>query len=165
MSSSVQPPLPPIRNWPLGFCDCCSYQDAKGDCQFIYFVLSCVHTCCVLGEIHTLLNEQRPTCCHMSNEGLGICILTIPACIFGPLGGICWTSSCSAKFRHDTVLKYRIDDKDDTRCCCCTLPTCCVGCFFPCSLFQVLMTLRHFQNEDQGKRIQTNGTLQTPLIK
>jgi hypothetical protein len=95
-----------------------------------------------LSETHFFIprysKEKKTCCCDMGSEGCLCCLISTPINIFGPLGGFCWFALNSAKIRHDVASKYDIQEDTD-------LPSCLVGCCFPCSLFQVLMTLRNFE--------------------
>ena len=144
------------NTWATGLCGCCSYRDDAGSCYFCptFFPQAVCGPCCIDGEIHTILNQQTPCCCRMSTGGWCTCLVQIPIAIFGPFGGLVLNICCGIRTRQEVIERY--DIKDDTACCCCTS---CVGCMFPCSLFQILMTLREFEK----KGIKPKSSLTTPI--
>lgn len=111
-------------------------------------------TCFVVGRIRTLYVNETVQCCDMGTQGLALCCISTPINIAGPLGGFCWFAINSAKMRHDVVKHYGLDDSKAGTCCCFNIPTCCIGVCYPCSLFQILMTLRQFKNEGKLSAIE-----------
>ena len=79
--------------------------------------------------------------------------MEVPVAIFGPFGGLVLSICCGVKTRSDVKKAYDIGD--DRSCC-----SSCEGMCFPCSLFQILMTLREFE----AKGIKPNNMKQ-PLNK
>lgn len=140
-------PINSQNKWPLGFCDCFSYKNSKtGDCKWCPFFLpmGLCGTCCLVGRIRTLYINEPEQCCGMGNQGLGLCCISTPINIFGPLGGYCWFALNGLKARHDVAIQYGINDKETCGCCCNCWTGICTTIWFPCNLFQVLMTLEEF---------------------
>jgi hypothetical protein len=137
------------RLWPLEFCDCFSYKDPAGGCHwFPDFIPKAVcGTCFLVGEGYSAFHDESEVCCNLGWGGLGCCIISVPINIAGPLGGFCWFAGHSVYMRQEAVKKYNIDDsKTEAKCCCCTLPSWVIGVCYPCSMFQVIMTVREFGN-------------------
>lgn len=84
------------------------------------------------------MKEEKKCCMDMGCEGCLCCLISFPINVLGPLGGFCWFACNSAKMRHEVVRKYNIEEDAE-------IPSCVIGWCFPCSLFQVLMTLREFE--------------------
>jgi hypothetical protein len=80
------------------------------------------------------------------------CLIEVPFAIFGPFGGMALSVCCGVKTRSDVKSAYDIGD--DNSCC-----NSCVGACYPCSLFQILMTLREFET----KGIKPNNNIKQPL--
>lgn len=100
------------NEWALGLCDCCSYRDPDGKCWFFptFFPQALCGPCCIDGEIHTIINEEKECCCRMSRGGICRCLLEVPIGIFGPFGGLILSLCCGVKTRHEVRTKYDIND-------------------------------------------------------
>lgn len=104
-----------------------------------YSHIVCVFVCSLLSLISSrYVKEKKSCCCNMGYEGCLCCLISTPINILGPFGGFCWFACNSAKMRHDVASRYNLQEDSD-------LPSCIIGWCFPCSLFQVLMTLRHLE--------------------
>ena len=146
-----------MNAWSTGLFDCCSYRDPVTDkCTWFpaFFPQAVCGACCIDGEIHTMMNNEKPICLRMSAGGMRLCCLEIPCFLFGPLGGAGLACCCGIVTRKEAIDKFNIrKDSDMTPC----LATIC----FPCSSFQILMTLRDFKR----KGIAPKSDLKTPLAQ
>ena len=114
---------PPKREWPLGFCDCCSHG------IFPNFIPKAVcGTCFIVGESLSNLKDEEVKCCNMGSSGICCCLISVPINIAGPLGGFCWFAGHSMQMRSETAAKYNIDDDNyKVTCCCISCPSWVVG--------------------------------------
>lgn len=108
----------PGNKWSLGLCDCCSYRDLDGKCWFFptFFPQALCGACCIDGEIHTIMNEEKECCCRMSTGGICRCLMEIPIGLLGPFGGIVLSLCCGVKTRHEVISLYEINDEGSTCC-------------------------------------------------
>jgi hypothetical protein len=144
------------NEWSLGLCDCCSYRDHENKCWFIpkFFPQAIFGSCCIEGEIQTILNQEEPCCCRMGRGGWCTCLIQLPIGFFGPFGGMLMAVCCGPRLRNEVVSTYNINDPG-----CCGHGWCLgtlsklssslypssLGLMYPCSLFQILFTLRDFE--------------------
>ena len=107
------------NKWALGFCDCCSYRDEEDKCWFFptFFPQALCGTCCIEGEIYSIINDESRCCCRMGSGGLCRCIIQVPIGILGPFGGIPLAICCGAKTRHEVITKYEMSDGSSGICC------------------------------------------------
>lgn len=114
------------NHWSLGLCDCCNYRDHKGSCHFFptFFPQALFGSCCIEGEIQTILSQEKVMCCRMGKSGWCSCLLQLPIGLFGPFGGILLAIICGPKLRNEVVKAYNIKDSG-----------CCLGKLF-ISLFK-----------------------------
>lgn len=104
------------------------------------------------GGIHTSLIEEDPICCGMGAEGLCCCIALLPFAIYSPSGGMGVFCLVTNYLRNKTMQKYGVEDND---LCNCSSPClnsvcnyCCYGFFYPCSLFQMFVSIEYWDQED-----------------
>lgn len=136
-------------SWPLGPYDCFFFQ-YKNKCMCIpYFIpMSICSTCCLLGRIRSKLVQEDICCCGMGEQGCVLCLISAPIAMVGPFGGCCWYAWVAAYIRNQVIDAYNIDDIYTNGSNCCCVPSM-VSICYPCSLFQIYMTLLSFeQNAD-----------------
>ncbi len=143
-----------LGEWPVGLCDCFSYRDSvDNSCKwFPFFVpMAVCGTCMIVGRIHSRMEEERVLCCDMGCSGWLCCALATPINFFAPLGGACYFSSLAAIFRTEITEKYNLSKHESNKCCfgegCLNTGCECMhnACNYPCSFFQIYMTLRELQ--------------------
>jgi hypothetical protein len=131
----------PYNEWSLGLFDCCSYKDPESKwCQVFptFFPQAMCGSCCIDGEIYTIMHQDRVCCLRMSWCGWRTCALQAPFAVFGPFGGVIMGLCCGIFTRREVVERYNIKTNGMAEC----VPYLC----FPCSTFQILMTLRDYQS-------------------
>lgn len=101
-----------------------------------------------IGKTYTTLYEEEAICCEMGPKGLCLCTsliplncITIPGCGVTPLPSCIAYCCLSMWLRRKFVMKYNVDES----LACGTMLF--YASFFPCSLYQVLRTARHFDVE------------------
>lgn len=144
-------------SWPLGAYDC-FYFRYKNQCQcFPFFIpMSVCGTCCILGRIRSKLVQEDVCCLGMGEQGCCLCALSAPLTMCGPFGGFCWFAWTIWTMRRQVVETYNIDDiyvNNKNSCCCC--PSL-ITILYPCSAFQIYMTLLLFE--------QSTDDFDSPLV-
>jgi hypothetical protein len=90
----------------------------------------------------------------MGRGGWCTCLIQLPIGFFGPFGGMLMAVCCGPRLRNEVVSTYNINDPG-----CCGHGWCLgtlsklssslypssLGLMYPCSLFQILFTLRDFE--------------------
>ncbi len=107
------------NQWALGLFDCCCYKDSDGSCWIIptFFPQALLSPCCIDGEIHTIMHQEKPICCRMSSAGLCKCLVEIPVSFLGPFNGLFLSICCGILTRRNVVRMYNIDDSKACTCC------------------------------------------------
>lgn len=108
----------------------------------------------IVGRIHSRMEKEKEWCCDMGCSGWMCCALATPINLFAPLGGACYFSSLAAIFRNEISEKYNLETHSSNQCCfgdnlfnsCCEVTH--NACNYPCSFFQIYMTLRELQYEN-----------------
>lgn len=85
-----------------------------------------------------------------------LCFVTIPVSFYHPIGGLVCFGVISNKLRHETAKKYNAES-DDINCCADPQLNCCFNyvhnaCNYPCSLFQVLVSMDEWDQQNAEKR-------------
>ncbi len=89
----------------------------------------------------------------MGQQGLCCCIALCPLAIYSPTGGLGAFCVVTNYLRQKTMEKYNVEDHDLCNCsdpnvnCLCNY--CCYGCHYPCSLFQMTVSIEYWEEEDQ----------------
>jgi len=108
----------------------------------------------IIGQTFSRLNDEEPKFCSLGNDGLCLCCLNIAVMFTGPCGGSIFFGAESVALRKTIVQKYNIDDDYDSNCCgSSTLGSIHLMCSYPCSLFQMVVTLEEFQNQAKVQKI------------
>lgn len=126
------------RQWKSDFCGCFCYRTPEGSCTcFPYFIpMSVCGTCCIIGRIVTKINYESPICCEMGPLGWCTCFFSNVA--MGPPGFL--VAGCC--LRNHIVKKYDVQSSLPE-----PLPACC----FPCSYYQMFMSLREWHAEAEAE--------------
>lgn len=107
-----------------------------------------------MGKLHSKLSKEEIVCCGMGKEGLCACLVLLPFAIYTPASGFGVFCCISSYMRQRTIQQYNVEEE----------PICCIGtalnpvCDFvfygvnyPCSLFQVLMSVEQWESESTTK--------------
>ena len=88
----------------------------------------------------------------MGKEGLCCCIMLGPLSVYTPTGGVGAFCVVTNYLRQKTMIKYGVEDDDV---CNCSNPGmnslcnyCCHGLNYPCSLFQMAVSIEYWEEED-----------------
>ena len=116
------------------------------------------------GRLWTKVYKESPCCCQLGPTGGLICLLTLPLSVYSPMGGMCAFCVLSNHLRAKVVNEYNVEEE---QCCCCgscnsTINYFHFGCNYPCSLFQVAMSLEHWEYEDKHSQTVVHTT--NPVI-
>ena len=102
-----------------------------------------------------MLTSEREVVCEMGEKGLLCCCISAFPSLFSPLGGACYFSLLSAAWRQEMHSRFQMAELPPT--CTCWGAECnpaCefvhLACLYPCSFFQIYVTLRELQNEQRG---------------
>lgn len=147
------------NRWSLGLFDCLSYQDSTTSgccclypCIPVFFPQAVCGSCFIEGEIHTIMYQEKTLCCRMGGGGWCRCLTWLPISLCGPFGGVLLAFCFGPILRNSVVSRYDISDSDVGTC---------GGFCYPCSLFQILFTLRDY--ERQGIKPKKDS-ITTPLV-
>jgi hypothetical protein len=158
MTETIKKELIPRKKWVTGLYSCCTYiePDTKQSlCCPYFFPMSLLGNCCIEGRMTTILNDESVICCEMGSKGFGACMCGIIPSLFGPLGGLVWFAASSVMYRNDIAKRYGVTD--DEFCCspCSICDTLCLGLHYPCSFFQMYVSLRQWDKEDKKNKSST----------
>lgn len=88
----------------------------------------------------------------MGKEGICCCIVLCPLSIYSPTGGLGAFCLVTNYLRQKTITKYGVEDSDV---CNCSNPFmnsvcnyCCYGLNYPCALFQMMVSIEYWDQED-----------------
>mmetsp|Transcript_15748 Transcript_15748/g.14250 ORF Transcript_15748/g.14250 Transcript_15748/m.14250 type:complete len:156 (-) Transcript_15748:20-487(-) len=130
------------NSWASGFFDCFGYKDKDKGCVYIPFFIpmSVCGTCCILGRITTILEDEPVTCCEMGKAGSLMCLISLPIGILGPFGGFCWYGLNGIRMREEVIEKYHIRDDEE-------VGPCIAGVCYPCNYFQLYTTIKDIRRD------------------
>lgn len=103
------------------------------------------------GKACSKVYHEKTCCLQLGPKGGLICVATLPLSIYSPLGGLGAFFCLSMWLRSKVVSEYDVEEE--------TCFTCCgpcgpfvdkvfFGCNYPCSLFQVLVAVDHWEKEE-----------------
>ena len=101
----------------------------------------------------------------MGNTGLCLCLAMIPLGIYTPSGGFGIYCCLTTYLREEVIEKY---NAEETSICSCPGPlnpicnTIALGINYPCSLFQLLVAMKHWDDEDAAA---ANAQVKPPFPK
>lgn len=103
----------------------------------------------IAGKTCSKVIEERTCVCGLGPQGCLVCLLTIPLGVYHPIAGFGIFCVLSNYLREATIAKYNVEEE---QCCCCGSMNYCInylhfGCNYPCSLFQVLVSIEHWEAE------------------
>lgn len=110
------------------------------------------------GRLWSKLYDERPICPNGTGCcGCVLCLVTIPLGVYHPISGMTAFCCISNHLRRKAIEKYHV--KPDEECTCCCGRGCCsswvnychFGCNYPCSLFQVMVSVDKWDNEIKGQ--------------
>jgi hypothetical protein len=104
------------------------------------------------GKIHSSLRKEKPICCGMGNEGVCCCIMLCPLAIYSPTGGLGAFCCVTNYLRYKTMEKYGVEESNVCNCSSPGMNTmcnfCCYGFHYPCALFQMLVSIEYWEQEE-----------------
>jgi hypothetical protein len=163
------------KKWKSSLFGCLGYRTPTDECMFCpyFFPMSVLGTCCAAGvppssppflplphlfphpclsssgRITTKLENEEPICLQIGSKGACTCVLS--NLLFGPVG---WMI-CGYCLRQQVIEKYRVEEEG---CCLCN-----VVCF-PCSYFQMMVSVNEWEQERQVALTGTGTTtLRNPI--
>jgi hypothetical protein len=95
--------------------------------------MSVCGTCCAIGRIETIVNDETPLCCEMGPCGICSCFLS--NALLGPPGFMLY--GCCLRDR--VIKKFRITSDESI----------CFKLCYPCSFFQMLVSVQEYKIEDE----------------
>lgn len=115
----------------------------------------------VAGKTWTKVKEEKPCCLGLGPQGCLICLATLPVGVYHPIAGMGVFCCISNYLREQIVEKYNVEEE---QCCCCGswnyyINYCHFGCNYPCSLFQVLVSVEEWEEEARS-----TVSIATPII-
>lgn len=118
----------------------------------------------IIGQIHTKLNNEPIICCDVGQQGLCLCLILIPFSVYTPASGFGVFCCVSNYYRRKVAERYGVED--DKVCCTDNADLnpigdfCYYGVHYPCSLFQVVMSMRHWDESPENQQVGTVNNLQ-----
>lgn len=140
----------PKRQWSIPLYGCL---DSHRFCPLFCPIAICF-TPNIIGQVFSRLNDEEPKCLSLGSDGLCVCCLNVAVMLTGPCGGVIFFGAESLALRKTIIQKYDIDDEKDSHC----LESPSLGsihlmCSYPCSLFQMAVTLEEIQLEEKAQKI------------
>ncbi len=117
-------------------------------CPFFCPMAMC-GTCFVIGRLYSLLEKEEPLCCDMGPIGCATCILS-NACL-GPPGFM--LLGCCIRQRVIHTYNVRQSDSEFIYALC-----------FPCSYFQMLMSVREWEHEKKQNELTNTNNVASPIV-
>ena len=108
--------------------------------------MSLLCTCCLIGRIETKMAGENEICCELGVKGAACCFL-FSTVFYGPPGFILY----NIHLRKKVIEQYNVSPSDIT---------CSDKCCYPCSYFQMLVSLQEWDNERRASEIHSHK--QTP---
>lgn len=120
------------------------FRDPSGNCKCIpdFMPISLLCTCCLIGQIETKMTGENEICCEMGVKGAACCCL-FSTVFYGPPGFILY----NCRLRKKVIKKYNVSPSEST----CHQEWC-----YPCSYFQMLVSLQEWDNERRASEIHSN---------
>jgi len=113
-------------------------------CWPLFCPIAMICTPSILGTIYSRLNDEEPVFC--SSCGF-CCIVNFAIAFLGPCGGMFCFGAEALALRKSVIQKYNVID-DDAYCCGSeTLGSIHLMCSYPCTLFQVAVSLEEWNHE------------------
>lgn len=105
------------------------------------------------GRLWSKVYRESTCCCDLGPVGCLICLGTLPLSVYSPMGGMAVFCCLSNHLRSKVVEEYNVEEE---QCCCCGscnpwINFCHFGCNYPCSLFQVAISLEHWEYEAKNQ--------------
>lgn len=104
------------------------------------------------GRVCSQAYEEKPCCLELGFCGALICFTMIPFSMYHPVGGMGAFCLLSSHLRSKLVLKYNIEEEKACPCESWNTPWitfCHFGCNYPCSFFQMYVSVDEWRKEGQ----------------
>lgn len=141
------------KEWVMDLCSCCSYTDPDNNFHKFEIFQSICCANAIYGKSFSRLNRESTCCLDMGMQGLCLCCIQIPISIYHPMGAVCIMGLLSNCLRKQVIATYNVSEQnacDDGYTCCCSHDLCNefhYGCNYPCSLFQMLNSMREWDTQ------------------
>lgn len=116
------------------------------------------------GQICTHITGERPLCCDMGLQGCLLCGISTPISLYSIPGGILCFFFLSWYQRDEVLRQWNVIEEE--ACCCGPCNPCCsvlhFHCNYPCSFFQVYMSILEFE-EVERRAATINVAVAQPL--
>lgn len=118
------------------------------------------------GRLCSRVRKEKTLCCGLGSCGCLICLATTPLSVYHPISAVAAFCVISNTIRQDVVSEYNVEEEQ----CCCLGDTlnsyinyCHFGCNYPCSLFQVLVALDEWENDQKLVPVIINPVVANPV--
>lgn len=112
------------------------------------------------GRVCTKAYHEQPCCLQLGPYGCLLCVAALPISVYSPFGGFGLFCCVSNYLRAKVVREYNVEEEQNCTCCGPCNPyidQMHLGCNYPCSLFQMYVSLEQWEYEDKHQLI-----VQTP---
>lgn len=102
------------------------------------------------GRVCTRIYDEKPVCCDLGWRGIGVCLATLPVGTYEPVGGLIFFVAFTYCLRHWVMRKYNVEEEKVCPCISCRTPFLeflYYGLSYPCSLFQMYVSLKEWDDE------------------
>ena len=150
LSSAVYNDTRPKKKFVSGLYGCFDYVSPitnRKRCIPLFCPIAMICTPSILGTIYSRLNDEEAEFCSMGREGGFCCIVNWAIAFLGPCGGMFCFGAESLALRKSVIQKHNVID-DDAYCCGSeNLGSIHLMCSYPCSLFQIAVSLEEWNHE------------------
>ena len=104
------------------------------------------------GRVYSQVVPEKSVCSGMGVVGLLMCLLLIPLSFYSPIGGMICFGFIANYLRQQVIARYNVED-DNYFCCGCLDPFLNFvhnACNYPCSLFQMKVSMDEWDEESQN---------------
>ena len=114
-----------------------------------YIILSCLCVCsanCIAGRMCTKVTREKECCCRMGSLGGLVCLVTLPFSFYHPIASMAGFCCLSNHIRAQVIQQYDVEEEKNFCCGPCNpwLDYCHFGCNYPCSFFQMEMSIEEW---------------------
>jgi hypothetical protein len=107
----------------------------------------------MIGKIYSQLYKEEQLCNQVGPVGGLLCVGLIPVSMYSPVAGVLCFGTLTNVLRHRVLDLYEV--VEDPVACCALLDPCLTctyyGCHYPCSLFQMKISMDEWDLEEASK--------------
>lgn len=104
----------------------------------------------IAGKVWSKVHKEKTCCCELGCQGCLLCLVSLPLGFYHPIAGMAGFCCISNYLRSSVVREYNVEE-EKTFCCGETcnsyLDYCHFGCNYPCSFFQMYVSMEQWDQE------------------